>query len=205
MISPTKCPACFDPTSPCITRTFQIMLSKRQWNITHEWKDTKRLIYSSCETYVWSNYRPSNYRRRNYLGSTVIARRIVFQRLLVSYWGNPRYEAFIAGAIIVAGAIIAGVIAIWGTIIIVVGAIVTLYGAFVVGAIIAGAFIVGAIIVGGIVAGTIIAGAIVGGAFIAAAIVVGVNFAKAFVEEQILSPSNCRLQRSKCGRSQWRI
>ena len=79
---------------------------------------------------------------------------------ITCYWGNPRYGAFIAGAIV------AGVIAIWG-------AIVTPYGAFVVGAI-----IVRAIITGGIVAG----------AFIVGAIVAGVNFAGAFVEEQ-LSPS----------------
>ena len=54
---------------------------------------------------------------------------------------------------------------------------------FVAGAIIAGALIVGTIIVGGIAAGRIF-----GGALIAGAIVVGVNFAGAFVEEQ-LSPS----------------
>ena len=113
------------------------------------------------------------------------------------YWRNRRYGAFIAGAI-VAGANIAGVIAIWGAI--VVGAIVTPYGAFVVGAIIAGAFIVGATIAGAFIAGAIIAGAIVVGVNIAGAIVVGENFAGAFVEEH-LSRSNCRLQRSKCGRS----
>ena len=38
----------------------------------------------------------------------VVATIIVFQRLLVSYWGNRRYETFIAEAIV------AGVIAIWG-------------------------------------------------------------------------------------------
>ena len=75
---------------------------------------------------------------------------------------------------------------------IVVGAIVTPYGAFVVGAIIAGAFIVGAIIAGAFIVGAIIAGAIVVGVNFAGAIVAGVNFVGAFVGAIIaeqLSPS----------------
>ena len=36
----------------------------------------------------------------------VVARIIVFQRLLVSYWDNPRYGAFIAGVIAIWGAFV---------------------------------------------------------------------------------------------------
>ena len=74
------------------------------------------------------------------------------------------------------------------------------YGAVVVGAIIVGAITAGTFIVGAIIAEALSRGAIVVGVTFAGANVAGVNFAGAFVEEH-LSRSNCRLQRSKCGRS----
>ena len=97
------------------------------------------------------------------------------------------YQVLEMRSSIVAGAIVAGVIAIWGAIVI--GAIVTPCGAFVIGVIIAGAFIVGAIIAGAIVVGVNFAGAIIAGvdfagAFVAGAIIVafsGANVVGAIV------------------------
>ena len=134
----------------------------------NSWKDIKRMILTvklmpgainarfvaGGIVTLGSSCCPSNCHQRN------------CRSAITCYWSTPHYGTFIAG-----------VIAIWGAIVI--GAIVTPYGAFVVGAIIAEAFILGAIIAGGIVARAFIVGAIIAGAIITGAIVVGVNFAGA--------------------------